>query len=166
MFSWEIFKKSLFAEHLTVHYNFSQFYDMTELFGRLWVQNWHVSYFLYHCFDFLYGCFRTKVFSKCKFPTHYNIGSSTILIESLKVRSWITVSSPSNLLWKLWIWFFLDIMLCYYFSLEAVLQDIAENNPTKKQIDAEDPGTLCKACASGKICRRENVKFIVTNCKD
>ena len=32
---------------------------------------------------------------------------------------------------------FLNFMLCYYFSLEAVLQGIAENNPTKKQIDGE-----------------------------
>ena len=35
---------------------------------------------------------------------------------------------------------FLNIMLFYYFSLEAVLQSMAENNPTKKQIDAEVQG--------------------------
>ena len=28
-------------------------------------------------------------------------------------------------------------MLRYYFSLEAVLQGMAKNNPTKKQINAE-----------------------------
>ena len=27
---------------------------------------------------------------------------------------------------------FLNIMLCYYFSLEAVLQGMAKNNPTEK----------------------------------
>ena len=32
---------------------------------------------------------------------------------------------------------FLDIMLCYRFSLEVVLQGMAKNNPTEKQIDAE-----------------------------
>ena len=32
---------------------------------------------------------------------------------------------------------FLSIMLCYYFSLVAVLQGMAKNNPTEKQIDAE-----------------------------
>ena len=32
---------------------------------------------------------------------------------------------------------FLSIMLCYYFSLEVVLQGVAKYNPTKKQIDAE-----------------------------
>ena len=32
---------------------------------------------------------------------------------------------------------FLNIMLCYYFSLEAVLQVVAENNPTKSELDAE-----------------------------
>ena len=28
-------------------------------------------------------------------------------------------------------------MLCYYFSSEAVLQDVAKNNPTKKELNAE-----------------------------
>ena len=37
---------------------------------------------------------------------------------------------------------FLNIMLCYYFSLEAVLQDVAKNNPTKKELDAEIQATL------------------------
>ena len=32
---------------------------------------------------------------------------------------------------------FFNIMLCYYFSLEAFLQGMAKNNPTKKQIDAK-----------------------------
>ena len=32
---------------------------------------------------------------------------------------------------------FLKIMPCYYFSLEAVLQGVAKNNPTKKELDAE-----------------------------
>ena len=37
---------------------------------------------------------------------------------------------------------FLNIMLCYHSSLEAVLQGIAKNNPTKKEIDAEIRVTL------------------------
>ena len=32
---------------------------------------------------------------------------------------------------------FLNIMLCYHFSLEAFLQDMAKNNPTEKQIEAK-----------------------------
>ena len=36
---------------------------------------------------------------------------------------------------------FLNIMLCY-FSLEAVLQDVAKNNPTKTELDAEIQATL------------------------
>ena len=32
---------------------------------------------------------------------------------------------------------FLNIMLCYYFPLKAVLLGMAKNNPTKKQIDKE-----------------------------
>ena len=54
---------------------------------------------------------------------------------------------------------FLNIMLCYHFSLEALLQDMAKNNPSKKHIEA-------KNCACMKTDRRENVKFIVTNYKD
>ena len=37
---------------------------------------------------------------------------------------------------------FLNIMLCYHFSLEAVLQVVAKNNPTKKEIDSEIRATL------------------------
>ena len=37
---------------------------------------------------------------------------------------------------------FLNILLCYYFSLEAVLQDMIKNNPAEKQIDAEMQATL------------------------
>ena len=37
---------------------------------------------------------------------------------------------------------FLNIILCYYLSLEAILQAMAKNNPTKKQIDAEIQATL------------------------
>ena len=65
-------------------------------------------------------------------------------------------------MWKLWIWVFLNIMLCYYFSLEAVLQDMAKNNPTKKINQCRNCDI--EACASVKSHRRENV--IVTNCKD
>ena len=35
-----------------------------------------------------------------------------------------------------------EIMLCYYFSLEAALQDVAKNSPTKKELDAEIQATL------------------------
>ena len=40
--------------------------------------------------------FHTKFLSECIFRTDYNIGSSTILIKSLKFKnnSWITVTSP------------------------------------------------------------------------
>ena len=37
---------------------------------------------------------------------------------------------------------FLNIMLYYYFSLEAVLQGVPKNNPTEKQIDVEIQATL------------------------
>ena len=37
---------------------------------------------------------------------------------------------------------FFEIMLCYYFSLEAVLQDMAKNSLTKTEIDAEIQVTL------------------------
>ena len=108
-----------------VNYTLSKFYVMIEFFGRLWVQNWHFFHFLCRCFVFLHNsirisipwffrsCFHTKIFSKCNFRTNYNVGSSTILIELLKFRdiSRITVTSPSNLWWKLWIWVFW--ILCF-----------------------------------------------------
>ena len=115
---------------------------LIELFCRIWVQNWHFSYFLY-C------CFHTKIFRKCDFLTHYNIGSSTILIELLKFRnnSIITVTSWSDLLWKLLIW--VPWILCFLIiSLEVVLQGVAINNPAEKQIDAEIQATLKHAQAS------------------
>ena len=40
---------------------------------------------------------------------------------------------------------FFEIMLCYHFSLEkedVVLQDMAKNNPTKKEPNAEIQATL------------------------
>ena len=38
-------------------------------------------------------------------------------------------------------------MLCYHFSLEAVLQGVAKNSPTEKKIDAEIPETMKHAPA-------------------
>ena len=60
---------------------------------------------------------------------------------------------------------FLNIMLCYHFSLEAFLQGMAKNNPTEKKSKQKLYSGI-KACASMKTDRRENVKFIVTNYKD
>ena len=37
---------------------------------------------------------------------------------------------------------FFEIMLRYHFSLEAALQDVAKNNPTKGELDAEIQVTL------------------------
>ena len=37
---------------------------------------------------------------------------------------------------------FFEIMLCYHFSLEVGLEDVAKNNPTKKELDVEIQATL------------------------
>ena len=87
---------------------------------------------LYYCFVFLRNssvrigspwlfciCFHTKILSKCKFRTHYNVGSSTILIESS--AELLRLTCPSNLLWKNMNMSFFNNMLCYYFFLEVVL---------------------------------------------
>ena len=112
-----IFKNSCFCRTPPVHYTFPEFYVMIELFGRFWVQNWHLSYLLCHCFVLFRTCFHSKILSKCNFCTYYSVGSSTILIESLKFRnnSRITLASPSNLLWKLWIWVFWILCLVIIF---------------------------------------------------
>ena len=56
---------------------------------------------------------------------------------------------------------FFNIMLCYYFSLEAVLQDMKE----KKRTPCKNLGDI-EAYASALTHRRENVKLIAANCKD
>ena len=58
---------------------------------------------------------------------------------------------------------FFNIMLCYYFSLEVALHDMAKNNPTKIK-RCRKLGNI-KACACVKTHRKENIKFIVENCK-
>ena len=71
---------------------------------------------------------------------HYNVGYSTILIELLKIRNnsrTLATSPVKNMNMN-----FLNIMLCYYFPLEAVLQGVPKNNPTEKQIDVEIQATL------------------------
>ena len=128
----EIFENSIFYRTPPVHYILLRFYVMIEFFWRLWVQNWHCSYFLCHYFVFLDNpvrisipwlfctCFYTKIFSNCNFRTYYNVGSSTILIGSLnfRINSKIAVNSPSNLLehlrWLLFEFVFIWIIFCYY----------------------------------------------------
>ena len=116
-------RTAFFVEYLTAHYIFSKFFVMVDFFDIIGykIDIFHMS----HCFDFLHApwlfrpYFHTKSFRKCKFRTHYNVGSSTILIESLKFRSnsQIAVSFPSNFVtfpsnfpsefsWKLWLWVF------------------------------------------------------------
>ena len=43
---------------------------------------------------------------------------------------------------------FLNIMLCYHFPLEAVLQGMAENYPTEKQIEAKNSKATLKNAPS------------------
>ena len=59
---------------------------------------------------------------------------------------------------------FFEIMLCYYFSLEAVLQDVAKNNRTNKRTRFRNSGDI-EAYAS-VLTHRKNVKLIVANCQD
>ena len=58
---------------------------------------------------------------------------------------------------------FLYIM-AYYFSSEAILQEIDKNNSIEIN-RCKHLGNI-DTCARAKTQRRENVKFIVTNCKD
>ena len=56
---------------------------------------------------------------------------------------------------------FLNIMLCYQFSSDEVLQGVAKNNPTKLRNSGD-----IEAYASVLTHRKETVKLIVENCKD
>ena len=163
----KLWRLAFLVEHLTVDYTFPKSIIIIlliillcdgKIFGRLWVQDWHFSYFFSRCFNFLHGswlfrtCFHSKIFCKCNFCTHYNVGSSTTLTESLKFRnnSRIAETSHSYLLWKLWIWVFWILLLYYNFSLEVVLHGAAKNSPTKKETDAKISVTL-KHASSWKL---------------
>ena len=164
---------------------------MTEILGRLRVQNCsyyvhivctkiaHFWYFLCHCFVFLHNSIRisipwlfrtyfdTKIFSKCNFRTHYNVGSSTILIKSLEFRnnSTTTVTSTSNLLWKLWT--LVSCRLRFVIILfRSGLAIRGYKELYRKTNRCRNSGTIEEACASVKNNRRENVKLISTNFKD
>ena len=125
-------------EHfVSIHFTFQNIYVMTEFFWffRCKIDIFHIScataLFSFitlvlesevHCY-FVYILFYTKRFIKCNFCTDYNDDSFTVLIESLKFRnnSRSIATYPGNLLWKMW----------------AVLQAMAKNNPTKKQIETK-----------------------------
>ena len=50
---------------------------------------------------------------------------------------------------------FFNIMLCYYLSLEEILQSIAKNNPIEKQINVEIQATL-KHMTAVKLTEEKN----------
>ena len=84
VFLWKLwnFQQQLFLQDTSCSLYFSEILCDDRCFGRLWVQNWHFSYFLCHYFVFLHdsiritvpwlfrASFHTKLFSKCKFHTH------------------------------------------------------------------------------------------------
>ena len=116
---------------------------MIEFFERLWVQNWYFSYFLCHCFDFflvlvletgLHGYFVLVFIPKSL--ASITFGRFTKLQSETTSR--IIATSPSNLLWKMWIWVFYE----YYALLLLFVRNMAKNNPTEKQIDAEIQATF------------------------
>ena len=135
---------------LFVHHTFPKCYVMIEFFGRIWLQNWNFSYFLYHCFVFLHNsivrigspwlfciCFHTKIFSKYKLCTHYNVGSSTFLVESLKIRKNCRTLETSPVIYceKCGYEFFEYYALLLFF-FRRCLAVMAKNNPTEKKIEA------------------------------
>ena len=72
----------------------------------------------------------------------------------------VFLCNAGNLLLKIWIWAFLNFMLCYYFSLEGVLQDMDKSNPTEKQIDAEIQVTL-KHAPTWKLTEKKMKRLLV-----
>ena len=85
------FLRTVFLQNTSSSLYFPKFYVMIEWFGRLWAQNWH----------FYISCFHTKIFSKCTFSTHYNVGFSAILIESLKIRNNSRIIADNQIINKL-----------------------------------------------------------------
>ena len=105
------------------------------------------------CFDFLHGpwlfrtCFHTKF----------------LVSVSVRNNSRIAVSSPSNLLWKLWIWVFW--ILCFVIISFNKQSCKARFKITLPKTKSTQTFRDIKACVRVKTRRRQNVKFIVTNCK-
>ena len=80
---------------------------------------------------------------KCNFRMHYKVGSSSILIE------WLILSATTMNM------SFFEIMLCYYFSLEVVLQDVAKNDPTMILPTCARVSFLIKLQTSGNFIKKE-----------
>ena len=95
-------------------------------------------------------CFHTKI------VTHYNVASTAILI-------WNSETTP-ELQWLLLVIYFenCELYTLLLFSLEVVLQGVSKNKPSRTATEIQ--ATL-KHAPAWKL-RRENVKFIVTNCED
>ena len=126
-----MFKNCVFCRtHLTVPYNFGNFYVMIEFSGRLWVPNWHfqISYaialisFMVHGYSVLAIKPKLLVNVSVSFACIIISALALFLIELLKFRIsfQIPVSSPNTYI-NMWIWVFW-ILCCYCFSLEALLQ--------------------------------------------
>ena len=136
-------------QHL--HYIFLKCYVMLEFFGRLWVQIWQISRVIalfsfrtllesvFHGYSVL-----VFIFFNFNFRKHYNIGSSTILIQSPKFRnnSRIAVTLLTVIYCENWEYEFFEYDALLLLFLEAILQGVAKNKPTEKQIDAENQATL------------------------
>ena len=116
-----------------------------------------------YCY-FIYVLFYTKTFVKCNFGTHCNNGSFTILIESLKFRYNLRLQRLLPVIYcekceHGFFEYYAIIIFLQKRSCKAWLKILPMNKSKQNSHDTE-------ACASMKTGRRENVKFIVTNCKD
>ena len=121
-----------------------RFYLMIKFFGSLRVQNWHFSYLFYHSFfSFMVHRYSVLVFIP-KFLVSVTFAWITTSAPALFWLNRYSSEITTELQWRLQVIYcenceyeFLSIMLCYYFSLEVVLQGVVKNSSTKKQIDAE-----------------------------
>ena len=86
-------------------------------------------------------CFHTKIFGKRNFCTLNKIGSITILLGPLKIRNIFSEFSQKSIV-KNMNMSFLNVMICYYFSLETVLLSWLKINLREKQINVEIQATL------------------------
>ena len=155
-------------EHFLLLY-FSEILCNDRTLWRSLGTKWRVSYFLYYCFVFLHNssvrisspwlfrtCFHTKIFSKRNFRTLSKAGASTILIEALKIRNNCRTlpTSPSNLLWKMYV----DMSIKYYtlllFFLRSCLPSwLKITLPKNRSMFETWPGDI-EAWASVKTHRR------------
>ena len=156
---WEIFKNNFFVWTLSVHYTFLKLYVIIELFGYHKIDVFHISCTIV-LFTFINLVLKSGVhgYFVLVFIPEFSVSVTfSRITTSAPTLFWLNPTSPSNLLWKMWIWDFWILCFATIF-FRSCLAVMAKNNPTEKQIDVQIQATLkhgpaCKLAEEYKVYR-------------